>query len=119
LLFFGIANAYCEANDLDISRESNGGRGPVDFKFSKGYELRVVVEVKLTSNNSLLHGLKEQLVTYAKAEKTNRGVYLVIDNGGATEKRLKEFNEAVDASKAEGFEVIFVDGTPKKTASKR
>ncbi|HEY6804431.1 MAG TPA: hypothetical protein VI306_12715 [Pyrinomonadaceae bacterium] len=28
-LFYGIADAYCEANDLDLSREANAGRGPV------------------------------------------------------------------------------------------
>jgi hypothetical protein len=31
-LFYGLADAYCEANDLDLSREANAGRGPVDFK---------------------------------------------------------------------------------------
>jgi hypothetical protein len=42
LLFYGIADAYCEANDLDLSREANAGRGPVDFKISKGYKNRVL-----------------------------------------------------------------------------
>ena len=36
LVFFGIASSYCAANDLDITPEANSGRGPVDFKFSKG-----------------------------------------------------------------------------------
>jgi hypothetical protein len=119
LLFFGVANAYCEANDVDISRESNGGRGPVDFKFSKGYELRVVVEVKLTSNKALVHGLKEQIVTYAKAEKAKRGIYLVVDNGGTSAKRLKDFHYIVNTNEAKTFEVVFVDATPKKSASKQ
>src|SRR5690242_12148223 len=53
LAFFGIANAYCEANNFDISPEADGGAGPVDFKISKGYEYRVVVEMKLSSNSNL------------------------------------------------------------------
>jgi hypothetical protein len=50
-LFFGIADAYCQANDLDVSPEPNAGRGPVDFKFSQGSAAKVLVEVKLTSNS--------------------------------------------------------------------
>ncbi len=33
-LFLGIADAYCDANNLDISPESDAGRGPIDFKLS-------------------------------------------------------------------------------------
>lgn len=39
LLFYGIADAYCVANDIDISREVNNGHGPVDFKLSLGDQL--------------------------------------------------------------------------------
>jgi hypothetical protein len=38
LLFFGIASSYCEANNLDLSPESDAGRGPVDFKLSRGFD---------------------------------------------------------------------------------
>jgi hypothetical protein len=33
-LFFAIAYSYCEANNLDLSPETNSGRGPIDFKLS-------------------------------------------------------------------------------------
>ena len=36
LLFYGIADKYCKDNNIDCSREINNGRGPIDFKFSKG-----------------------------------------------------------------------------------
>ena len=36
LLFYAIAAAYCEANDIDVSPESDAGAGPVDFKLSSG-----------------------------------------------------------------------------------
>ncbi|MBR6479397.1 MAG: hypothetical protein IKT04_02725, partial [Clostridia bacterium] len=32
LLFYGIANSYCEANNLNLTKEGNNGRGQVDFK---------------------------------------------------------------------------------------
>ncbi|MBV5349814.1 hypothetical protein JZU71_01240, partial [bacterium] len=65
---FGIASSYCIANDLDISPESDAGRGPVDFKFSNGSKGKVLVEIKLTSNNQLQHGFESQLPIYMKAE---------------------------------------------------
>jgi len=49
LLFKGIAQSYCHANDIVIDREPNLGRGPVDFKFSNGYQRRALLEVKKLS----------------------------------------------------------------------
>ncbi|MEZ6192419.1 MAG: hypothetical protein R3C45_14180 [Phycisphaerales bacterium] len=43
LLFFAIADAYCRANNLDLSPEVDSGRGPVDFKVSSGSDIRVLV----------------------------------------------------------------------------
>ena len=63
LLFFGIADAYCQSNNIDISREPQTGRGPADFKLSRGHNERVVVEVKLSSNGGYLDGLTAQLPT--------------------------------------------------------
>lgn len=37
LVFRGIAQSYCRANNISIDAEVNLGRGPVDFKFSNGY----------------------------------------------------------------------------------
>jgi hypothetical protein len=116
LLFFGIAHAYCEANNLAISPESDGGRGPVDFKFAAGYELSVVVEVKLSRNKALKSGYTKQLPTYALAEKAKRGVYLVVDNGVAPQT-LKSFNELVAMSQRSHLTVFYVDGMPKESAS--
>ena len=35
--FQAVAQAYCTANNLDLSVEPNAGRGPVDFKVSRGH----------------------------------------------------------------------------------
>ncbi len=117
LLFFGIADGYCTSNNLDLTRESNAGRGPVDFKLSSGAKDKVVVEVKLTSNPQLLHGIEKQLPIYIKQEKAQKAVYLIIDNGHP--KRLsnfiKQYEGIVDSNH---IPFIVVDGTPnKKSAS--
>jgi hypothetical protein len=69
LLFFAVAVCYCDANDIDLSPEVNRGRGPVDFKLSKGQRQKVVVELKLTSNKRLIHGIKTQLPEYLKGRE--------------------------------------------------
>ncbi|CAG9164197.1 hypothetical protein [Cupriavidus pampae] len=118
LLFFGVASAYCRANDLALSPESDGGRGPVDFKVSSGFQGQVLVEIKLTSNPQLVHGFEKQLPIYKDAESAQRGIYLVIDNGGASDARLDNFKQKVIAAEAEGLRVIYVDGNPRPSASK-
>jgi hypothetical protein len=77
--FQAIALAYCEGNDLDLAPETNPGRGPVDFKFSRGARARVLVELKRSKNRHLLHGFRIQLPIYQAADNTNLSIYLVID----------------------------------------
>ncbi len=120
LSFFGIADSYCAANNIDISRESNNGRGPVDFKFSNGYNARVTVEVKYSSNTHLLHGWQKQLPRYNKAEKTNHSIYLVIRTNDST-KTIEEIEKITIALQATGKKVpklFIIDGRPISSASK-
>lgn len=119
-LFFGIANSYCEAYNFDISPEANSGRGPVDFKFSKGYFNKILVEIKLTSNTRLMHGFEKQLKEYGKSEKTDKLIFLVINNGEG-EERLKKLKERYEQEKKQKIKIpllTIVDAKPKKSASK-
>jgi len=68
LLFKVFAEPRLREYDIDISREVETGRGPVDFKLSHGYELRLLIEIKLASNTSFWHGLEKQLVQYMLSE---------------------------------------------------
>lgn len=119
LLFYGIADAYCDANNLDLNREPNAGRGPVDFKVSSGYQSRVNVEVKLTSNGKLIQGFQKQLPTYNKAEKTNMSIYLVIRNT-SSEAGLTRLTKLRDEAIRDGMnipKIIYVDGLKRPSAS--
>lgn len=116
-LFYGIADAYCEANNIDLSRETNAGRGPVDFKFSRGYKGRVLVEAKLTTNPKLMHGFEIQIEEYKKAEKAESSIYLVIDVKGGSESRVEKLKDHIRRSKEAKIrvpEVVFIDATPKE-----
>ena len=117
-LFFGIASAYCEANGLDLSPESDAGRGPVDFKVSSGLTAKGVVEIKLTSNGKPLQGFLKQLPIYQNAERAQYGIYLVIDTGKASSTRLLAFRNEVTKAGTNAPEVVWVDATSKPSASK-
>lgn len=119
LLFFGIASSYCDANNLDLIREGNNGRGAVDFKLSRGARDKALVEVKLTSNNQLIHGVETQLPIYMKQESVNKAMYLVIDTGHP--KALKHFVDYynnLSVEEKEKIQYIVIDATSKKSASK-
>lgn len=82
LLFFAIADSFCRANKLELSREPNAGRGPVDFKLSNGNG-RALVELKLSSNSKALDGLLAQLPEYAKAEGSPFNLFVLLLVGPA------------------------------------
>jgi len=78
LLFAGIVKHYCRANNIDVSREVETGRGPVDFKFSMGYNFKTLLEVKLAKNGKFWHGIETQVPKYLNATEVSSGLYLIV-----------------------------------------
>jgi hypothetical protein len=120
LIYFAIADCFCRANNIDISPEANMGGGPVDFKFSKGYEARVLVEMK-RSNGTVKHGYEKQLEYYKDAAKTFFGIFVIIDYGDLGNKLLiiqKIRAERIEAGEM-ASDIIVIDATQKQSASKR
>lgn len=119
LLFYGIADSYCAANNIDLTREGNNGRGPIDFKLSRGATDKVIVETKLTSNPQLRHGIEIQLPIYMKQEKTKQAIYLIIDNGHpkALEHFIAFYNELGNEIR-EKISYLVIDATTHPSASK-
>jgi len=120
LVFWAIADAYCRANNLDLSPEVDSGAGPVDFKISKGYTLRINVEVKLSSNGQLVHGLEKQLPAYDAAEKSLHSIYLLIRTTEAAKsiERALELAQQLRLAKKRVPDIKIVDGRLKPGASK-
>lgn len=119
-LFYALSICYCKANNIDISPESNSGRGPVDFKFSKGFHVKVNVEIKYSSNSQLMHGYKKQLPIYNKAEQTDSSIFLIIKTIKADNK-IKLLRKVEEAERMKGQRVpiiIVADATYKPSASK-
>lgn len=118
-LFAGIVTSYCQANNIDISREVETGRGPVDFKFSSGYEKRVLVELKLAKSPKLKQGRLHQLPAYLKAQQIQYGYYVVIayekKELERIDKMIKEVDE-IDFGELV-FQVITIDASLDKPSA--
>jgi hypothetical protein len=119
-LFYVSAYWFCKANNLDITPEADTGNGPVDFKIALGFEARVLVEIKLSTNSKLVAGYTRQLETYKGAEETTKGFYVVLDVGGMGDK-LKQLiakkNEMAKAGRPVS-PIVVIDGTRRPSASK-
>ncbi len=61
----------------DIGPESNDGRGPVDFKISRGRH-KTLVEMKLAKNSKLESNLKKQVEIYQEAADAQHGIKAII-----------------------------------------
>lgn len=114
---------HCRARDIDISREADCGRGPVDFKFTRGWQVRGLIEVKHVSSTQFAHGAETQLPIYLKGEKAEFGIYLCIGyrDRDFEDERLALVTSACKAVSEQGktrIVPVFVDARPKKSASK-
>ncbi len=120
-LFFAISYTYCKANNIDISPEIDTGTGKVDFKFSTGFNQRVLVEIKLSTNSKIVRGYIKQLEVYKTSQQTMKAIYLIIDVGYMGKKDEKVIEEKNKASKRGDplSDIKFIDGVLKKTASIR
>lgn len=120
-LFYTIAYNYCIANNIDLTPEANAGNGPVDFKLSHGFDAKVVVELKLSTNGQLVHGYEKQLEIYKQADDTDEGILLLIDVG----KIGKKYEQILNIQKhfiekyGRASEIWLVNGKRKAPASKR
>lgn len=63
---------------LDVNREVNNGRGPVDYKVSFGTKNSTLVEFKLASNSKLKQNLAKQVDIYKAASDTNRAIKVIL-----------------------------------------
>jgi len=77
------------ASALDVSREVNDGRGPVDFKLSNGSEGKTLVEFKLAKNTQLKRNLEKQTPVYEKASDARKSIKVIIFFSAQERKRAE------------------------------
>jgi hypothetical protein len=66
------------ATPSDVTREANDGRGPADFKISRGATDKTIVEFKLAKNTQLERNLQKQCKVYEAASDTTHPSIKVI-----------------------------------------
>ncbi len=103
------------ASDFDINRETNNGRGPVDYAISKGSKDKTLVEFKLASNSKLKQNLAKQVEIYEQANNTRKSIKVILyfDNSELRKvtKALKELKLDNDPN------IILIDAGRKISAS--
>lgn len=66
------------ASPSDVSSEVNDGRGPVDFKISRGSLDKSLVEFKLASNTNLARNLENQVEIYKAASDAPHALKVIL-----------------------------------------
>ncbi len=118
-----VAQHYCKAAHVYMVGEANAGLGPVDFVFSKGWEARALVEMKLMASSHLWDGVLAQVPTYARAEEIKSAFYVAVamsDSDLSAEKIEKVRQAAALASERNSIKIepVVIDARPKQSASK-
>lgn len=106
------------ATSSDVNREVNNGRGPVDFKVSRGNADKTLIEFKLASNSQLKKNLQNQVEIYERANNTKKSIKIILY---FSERELIKVKQTLKELKLENKEnVILIDARRdnKPSASK-
>lgn len=118
-LIHAVGQMFCKKFNWCFSPETDSGRGPADFVVSRGVD-KTVVEVKLTSNQDCEHGLEVQIEEYAKAEDTDKKIFVLIDTGSCSyrvDSVYRKHTEMLSKGLSPAT-IVVVDAVPKNSASK-
>lgn len=106
------------ASPSSVTREANDGRGPVDFKISRGSADQTLVEFKLASNSQLKRNLKHQAEIYMAASGTDRAIKVIVYFSDGELEKLQSMLRDLELS--DNPDVILIDARSdnKLSASK-
>jgi len=106
------------ASEMDVNREVNNGRGPIDYKISHGSKNTALVEFKLASNTQLKHNLANQVEIYKKANNTDKAIKVIMY---FSEEELNKVNRILNELNLQNCEdIVLIDARNdnKTSASK-
>ena len=106
------------ATDLDVNREVNNGRGPVDYKVSKGSKDTTVVEFKLARNTKLEANLKNQVEIYKKANNTKNALKVILYFNEKEKSKVDDILRKLRVKRAPNIILIDASKENKISASK-
>ncbi len=103
------------ATPSDVSREVDDGRGPVDFKVSRGSFDKSLVEFKLAKNTRLKRNLEKQVEIYQKASDAQKALRVIIYFSESELLRVQKILK--DLGLQQNPDVILIDAIPTNKPS--
>lgn len=95
------------ASQDDVNSEVNNGRGPVDYKISRGSRDSTLVEFKLASNSKLKQNLANQVEVYKAANNTKKSIKVILHFNETELFAVKKV--LTDLGLKEGPEIVLID----------
>ena len=100
---------------FDFNAEVNNGRGPVDFKVSKGSKDKTIIEFKLASNSKLRQNLLNQVEIYKQSNNTIKTIVVLFYFNEKDKDKLYKALEEFQLSNIEN--VIVIDCCRQKASA--
>ena len=102
----------------DVSQEVNDGRGPADFKISRGAFDKTIVEFKLASNSQLKRNLANQAEIYKKASDARNSLKVILFFSKEERERVRSILEELNLWNHPDIILIDARDDNKPSASK-
>jgi hypothetical protein len=102
----------------DVTREANDGRGPVDYKVSRGAHDKTLVEFKLAKNTHLKSNLEKQVEIYQKASDASSAIKVIVYFTDSEFERVKKILKDINLQDCPDVILIDARETEKPSGSK-
>lgn len=106
------------ATTFDVNSEVNNGRGPVDYKVSRGAKDKSLVEFKLASNSALRRNLENQVKIYEQANDTQLSIKVIMCFSETELEKVQKMLRELKLHDKESVVIIDADADNKPSASK-
>ncbi|MFA4869221.1 MAG: hypothetical protein WC623_13530 [Pedobacter sp.] len=105
------------STEFDVNSETNNGRGPVDYKISKGSRDKTLVEFKLASNSKLKQNLAKQVEIYQQANDTKKSIKVILYFDAIELSNVKNILKSLKIDSEESIVLIDASKSNKQSAS--
>jgi hypothetical protein len=107
------------ATPSDVTREANDGRGPADFKVSRGARDKTIVEFKLAKNTQLERNLRKQTKIYeAASDATHPSIKAIMYFDDAEYERVIEILKRLNLQDDQNIILIDASNDNKPSGSR-
>jgi hypothetical protein len=101
----------------DVNAEVNNGRGPVDYKISRGSADSTLVEFKLASNSKLKQNLENQVQVYEAANQTKKSIKVILYFSDAEYLKVQRIMKDLDLVVGPNLVLVDAQAANKVSAS--